>query len=265
MTIAQRIGQLHREQEISQKTLEFATLAKYLMIGRGKAYDIIQAAKNAKAPQLILDILEKSATAPGTTTDSTWASPLSAYSLLASSFISSLRNIGFFDAVAPQAKQLPLNVNALVVTTGITASTVGQAMVKPISKLSLTTQGLTEQKAVAQIIASDSLVRAGGPLASALFTQELQKAVAIETDRQFIADALTGISPSSSNGGTSTGIAQDIAALLHALTLGSDSRVFVAVDPTTAKHVWPATLPALRAFYSDYENHNQTLDSCEWE
>jgi len=90
---------------------------------------------------------------------------------------------------------------------------------------------------VAQIIASDSLVRAGGPLASALFTQELQKAVAIETDRQFIADALTGISPSSSNGGTSTGIAQDIAALLHALTLGSDSRVFVAVEPTTAKHV----------------------------
>jgi HK97 family phage major capsid protein len=235
MTVLQRIGQLHRDQEVSAKAQDFCELARWTMFAKGNTEAAVRAAQAAKANGRVVDVL-KAAVAPGTTQHGTFAAPL-AFQELADGFLQSLRNIGLFDGALPFAKQLPINLQVVVTTIGATAASVGEGQSQMISKIQLAATALNPRRAVAIVVASDELLRAGGALASRLFGAELQRAVAFETDARFLSLITNGVAATTSSGSDSFGIAQDFANALGALSLGNGSKVFVAMNPNDVRHV----------------------------
>lgn len=236
MTIAQRIGQLARDQDISAKAQEFCHVARWLTVGKGQLANSINAAQSARATERIVEGIKASVGA-GTTSDGTWAAPLN-YQELSDAFLASLRNFGVFDAALVFAKDVPLNTQVVVVTTGVTAASIGEGQTKVISKLALAATALSPRKAVAIIAASAELLRVGGGRAARLFQQELQRAVAVETDAKFLSVISSGVSPvtGATGGGGPFAVTADMNTAIGGLTLGSDSRVIVAMSPSDAKH-----------------------------
>jgi HK97 family phage major capsid protein len=212
----QQLARANREIEIDQRTKEFAHVARWLMLGKGNLGNTIYEAKAAHQNERVLEGI-KAAAAGGTTSNATWAAPL-AYAEMADSFLASLRNVGVYDAALPFSKQIPLNTQIAVTTVGATAASTGEGQSKIISKLTLAATTLNIRKAVAILVASQELLRASG-VASRLFSDELQRAIAAETDSQFLSVLTNGISPTSSNGSNAVAIAQDMAALFNALSL----------------------------------------------
>ena len=234
MTIAARIGQLARDQEVNAKAMEFCQVAQCIALGQGQSRNAIMAAQKGPTTERVVEAV-KTAVTPGSTGDGTWAAPL-AYQELADAFLVSLRNIGVFDAALPFAVDVPMNMQVAVVTTGATAASIGEGQVKVISKISLSASALTPRKAVAILVATTELLRAGGAKVSRLFRQELSRAVAAETDSKFLSVISTGITPTSSTGSNAVAIAADMGALLGALSLGVGSKVFIAMSPGDVKH-----------------------------
>jgi HK97 family phage major capsid protein len=142
-----------------------------------------------------------------------------------------------FDAMLPFAKDIPLNTQVVLVSTGATGATIGEGQSQVISKLALSASALNPRKAVAIVAASLELLRTGGAKAARLFQSELSRAVAVETDSKFLSVITTSISPTSSTGSNWAAMATDFAQLFASLTLGSDSKVFIAMNPSDLKHM----------------------------
>ena len=66
--------------------------------------------------------------------------------------------------------------------------------------------------------------------------RELVRATVAEVDRAFIARVTAGLTVTPSNGGTSVGILQDLAAASAGLTLDATSKAFFVVSSDIAKH-----------------------------
>src|SRR5262249_28133561 len=127
MTIAQRIGVLHREQETSQAKNEFIHLCRYVTIGGGWGPLALKLAQEARAMPRIQEVL-KAAIEYGSTTN--WASNLVAYQQLQDAFLASLRNISIFDAALPFMPRVLPRTQISVVSGGATGSTIYEASVK---------------------------------------------------------------------------------------------------------------------------------------
>ena len=233
-TPLETLGKINRDVETNTRAKEFANVARWLMVGKGNLGNAIHEAQAHRATEKILTGL-KAAVAAGSTGDANFAAPL-AYQELADGFLVSLRNIGVFDAALPFAVDVPLNTQVAVTTTGVTAASIGEGQVKVISKISLSASALTPRKAVAIIVATSELLRAGGARAARLFQQELSRAIAAETNSRFLSVISTGITPTASSGSNAAAIAVDMGALLGALSLGVGSKVFIAMSPGDVKH-----------------------------
>jgi len=229
VTIAAQLGVLHREQETSQATNEFIHLCRYVTIGGGWGPLALKLAQEARAMPRIQEVL-KAAIEYGSTTN--WASNLVAYQQLQDAFLASLRNISIFDSALPFMPRVLPRTQISVVSGGATGSTVYEASVKLVSKLTLSASQVTEQKTTAICAVTKELLRVtnGG-----LFADELGRAVAAEIDRAFIAKISTGILPITSNGGTSIAVLQDLATAIAGLSLDASSKVFIAVSPDICK------------------------------
>ena len=234
MTIAARIRDFNREQDINLKAQDFCQVAKWILLGNGNSRNTLSAAQNGKTSTRVLEAV-KAAVLPGTTSDGSFAAALS-YQELADGFLASLRNLGVFDGMLPFSKHVPLNTQIAVVTLGATAASIGEGQSKIISKLSLAASAFSPRKAVAIIVASSELLNFGNSSAQ-LFQQELSRAVAAETDAKFLSVITTGISTTGSAGSNWQGISSDMAALIGGLSLGANSRVFIAMNPSDVKHM----------------------------
>lgn len=234
MTILQRLGEINADIENARRAAEFANYVRLIVAARG---DVMQAAKLAEAQRATarIGVVLKTAVAAGTTSTSDWAAPLAEYDGLVQAFLESLRNVGAFDAMLPSMRRIPLRTRAVVTTVGISAATITEGHVTPISRLTLAGNQLAEAKAVAIVVVNDELARLGGAESVALFGRELRQAIAAETDRTFVAKISESIAPIASNGGTAIAIRQDIAAALAALNTDAASRLFVLIEASTAK------------------------------
>lgn len=234
-TPLRQLAAINASMEINQKALAFAHVAKWLALGKGQTGNSLFEAQAARATPEVVEALKAAAQA-GTTGDGTWAAPL-AYQALSDAFLVSLRNFGVYDAALPFAVDLPLNQQVALVTAGATATSVGEGQVKTISRISLSAQALTPRKVTAIIVATQELLRSGGAKAARLFQQELSRAVVNQTDAAFLSVITSGISGTPSQGSNAVGIANDMAALLGALSLGVGSKVFIAASPGDVKHI----------------------------
>src|SRR5262249_31932071 len=161
MSIVQQLGRVHASIERSEKAKQFCDLARIVAMSRGDHALAQHAAEKSRLSPTIRRILSgrpavyavqpdaaaqhKAAVAAGTTADTGWALPLAEYDVLAGAFLESLKNFGAFDAMLPSMRRVPLRTRIGASTTGITAATVGQAQVKPISKLGLTGTQIDER------------------------------------------------------------------------------------------------------------------------
>lgn len=219
--------------EQKARSNDIVHMSRFLMMAKGDWGSARSLAENRRALPGIVEIL-KSAVTGGTLDDPSWSSSLGIYPQAIAAFLDSLRNVGAFDTMLPAMRRVPLRSRAAVTTVGLSGTTIGAAMVTPISSLSLDGKQIPERKAVALLTATDELLERSG-VAIDLFGRELRLAVAVETDSEFISLITDSVSPITSSGGTAVAILQDLAAALDAIDTTSASELFVLIPARTAK------------------------------
>src|SRR5262245_23644836 len=238
MTIAERIGALNKEQQTNQLALDFIRVVRRIA---GEKFNCGFALERAKAEQAlphIQDCIKAISQVGGI--GGAWGGELSQFQNMADGFLASLRNFGVFDRALPSMKQVPLRTNIAVLTTGATATTVPESAPKPISRLTLAQSQLEVLKSICILVSTQELLRQSGGLATRLFAQELANAVAVETDRQFLAEITSGAASISSSGSSATALIADLESLISMLTLSAQSKVFIAMGATTASYWFTA-------------------------
>lgn len=247
MTIAQRIGQIAREQEVNQRSTEFAKLAQYILSHDGKLSKAAIAAQRSTrdgnlGPKLG-DIVKsgaagisrevfKAATTAGTLTGSAFAD----YSVIANGFVSALVNAGVFDAMLSSFVPLPLKTGTVGnVSIAAQAFSVGEGGVKPISRLTIVGQQQNPFKSHGIIVATQELVRMAAPQATQLIGLGLRSAVAVTSDAQMVAALTGGLSAATSTGQTAEAVRADIGNLLRAITTGQTSKLFIVTTSLVCK------------------------------
>ncbi len=182
----------------------------------------------------------KAAVGAGTTTDATWASPLVAYTQMASEFIALLRPATIIGRI-PGLRMVPFNIQMPRTTTGSSVGWVGENAPKPVSSMAFDTVQLRWAKAAGIIVLTDELVRFSNPSAEAVVRGDLIDAMAQFLDRQFVdpsVAAVTNVSPASITNGTTavprTGVNQaawvtDVTTLLN---------LFLTANLSTTGGVW---------------------------
>jgi hypothetical protein len=249
MTIAQRLGAINAHLEHATKCNEFIALARCITLSKGSHHLTGEIARDARlsptvmavldSPTKVYDIdmrLQKTAVAAGTTADSGWAGPLANYDVLANAFLSSLVNYGAFDRLLPAMLRVPMRVRVGASTVAPTAdSAVGQGMVKPISRLTMTGMTVDERKASRILVVTEELARFSQPAAGNLLTIELSSGVALATDTDFVSVLTAGATSNGSSGVTAEHVRNDLRAALAAVTIDARSVLYLLVTPTIAK------------------------------
>jgi HK97 family phage major capsid protein/HK97 family phage prohead protease len=211
-----------------EKGTAFTRYCMALAAARGNRWEALETAKqwhdqtpeveialSGDVPKLMMnpnDIINKAAVGAGTTTDATWASPLIAYTVMASEYIELLRPatiIGKFgtDGI-PSLRRVPFNIQMPRSTAGTSMNWVGENAPKPVTNMAFDTVQLRWAKAAGIVILTDELVRFSNPAAEAIVRGDMVKAMAQFLDRQFVdpaVAAVTNVSPASiTNGVTAT-------------------------------------------------------------
>lgn len=168
------------------------------------------------------------------------------YERAATAWLESLANSGVFDAALPDMRVLPIGVRGAVVTTGFAADNIDEGHGAPVTQLVVAAvDALLPVRATGMAVATQELLRQPG--ARELLEGELRVALATATDRIFL-DGLIALTVPTASVGSS---ADDVAALLAAVSTGSNSRLFLAARPEDAKtmavergaggdRLWPA-------------------------
>lgn len=171
----------------------------------------------------------KTAIPAGTTTDSTWASPLVQYNQFAGDFVEFLRPqtiLGRFgQGGIPDLRRIPFNVHIRGQTTGGTSYWVGQGKAKPVTKFGFNDTYHGWAKVASIAVLTEDLIRFSNPSAERLVRDSLAASAIERLDTDFVDPALAisaGVSPASvtngvvaitSSGDTADDVRTDIAAL----------------------------------------------------
>jgi HK97 family phage prohead protease len=182
----------------------------------------------------------------GDTTNTTWASPLIAYTQAANLFAEYLRPgtiIGKLDLL-----NVPFNVQIPRMTTGASVGWVGENAPKPVTSEAFDSITLRWAKAAAIITITQELARFSNPKAEAIIRDDLRRAMAEFLDRQFIDSSVaevTNVSPASITNGvtavtptgtTASAFRTDLKTLLAPIitaNISLDSGAFI-MHPSTA-------------------------------
>ena len=134
-----------------------------------------------------------------------------------------------------EMRRVPLRTRVGASTSGASGTTVPQGSVKPISRLTLSSVTIDEQKAVATLVVTNELARFGSIAADNLFSVELSNAVAVATDEQFIAVLIAGATSNGSSGVTAEHVRNDLRGMLTQVTTSARSALFLLMTSTIAK------------------------------
>lgn len=181
--------------------------------------DLVKYAAELGHTRFDMELVSKAAVAAGSTTDSTWASPLVVYQNLQNEFIEYLRGLTVIGRI-PGLRRVPFKVKVPRQTGGSTVGWVGERSVKPVTSLAFDTVTLEFTKLAAIVVISEELARFGNPSAEAIIRQDLGDAIVAKMDVDFTdptVAAVTGVSPASiTNGVTPVTASGTTAAALRA-------------------------------------------------
>lgn len=173
------------------------------------ALEIFKGRENwmAESPEIV-DILKTAVTA-GSTSDTTWASPLVNYTILTDEFIEYLRPLTIIGRM-PGLTRVPFKVKIPRQTGGATVNWVGEGAPKPLTSLAFDSVTLDFAKIAGIIVINQELARLATPSAELLVRNDLAKSIVQFMDNQFVDPskaAVSGVSPASITNGVSATIA----------------------------------------------------------
>ncbi len=235
MTVQHKLAEMNRIRQTSQHCKDFAQIARLIMRHKsleGAMYFLQEHGTQSVGPR-VADIVKAAVPAMGLT-----GSGIADYSAISTGFVSALANVGAFDAIVASMQRVPLGTATVgAVNSAATAYSLAEGSMKPISKLGLTSQQATPQKAHAVLVITQELARSAVPGSLDLIERGLRDAVAAITDAQFFSTVLTGVSGLTSSGQTAEAVRADISYMLRLITTGQGSRLFVVTTPLICK-VW---------------------------
>lgn len=232
--------QVIRVQSLLPKGTAFTRMCMALASSHGDSFQAIERAKSWHDSTPEVELMVKSAVAPGTTTDSTWAGPLVVSQPLINEFLELLRPRTLLGRV-PGLRQVPFNVSIASQTTGGTYAWVGQNKSKPVTKADYAPVTLTFNKAAGIIVLSEELVRLSTPSAEQLVREEMIAGMGAFLDVQFVDPAVAvsaGVNPASITNGAATIASSGVTGSAAKIDLASRVAVFVAANISVAESVW---------------------------
>lgn len=230
-----RVPAAQRAQHVEVKDnmppgIEFARYALTLIAAKGNPDLAMQVAKARYPDQPRIQMLHKAAVAGATTTDATWAGPLVEAQTLVSEFVEFLRPMTivgkFGQGGIPSLRRIPFNVRILGQTSGGSASWVGQAAPKPLTKFDFNAVTLNWAKIAAIAVFSEELARFSSPSAETYVRDGLTAAIVERLDTDFIdpdkalaanvspASITNGVVPVTSAGTDADAVRADIQSLV---------------------------------------------------
>lgn len=177
--------------------IEFARYAMCLMSAKGNIDHALKIAEHRYPDEQRIQNVLKAAVAAGTTTDPTWAGPLTQYVDFAGDFIDFLRPMTivgkFGTGNVPSLRAIPFNVRVKRQTSGGEAYWVGEGQAKPLTSFDFDTVTLRWAKIANIAVLTDEQVRFSSPSAEAAVRDALAGAIAARTDITFIDPTVTAI------------------------------------------------------------------------
>lgn len=240
------LAEISRQLDDQARIREFCTLARILMLSRGRRTEAVRmAGQDEYAQGRVVQILRDAS--PGTTigaSPSGWGEELLNYQTLQSSFIASLVNASAFDRVASVSLVLPPRTRVIATTVAATGSKVAETGTKVVSQLDFSDDILDMLKAASLIAISEDMIRISNPAILDFLQAELTAAVALATDEIFVSQIAAGLTPQSSAGN----LLGDIALALSDMTLTARSRLVGVISSDTAKQIATAEANGAAAF-----------------
>ncbi|MGE3875787.1 MAG: phage major capsid protein [Parvibaculaceae bacterium] len=180
----------------------------------------------------------KSAVAVGTISDPSWAAALAPYRVAVTAFAESLKNESAFFRMVDAMVPMPLRTKVVKSSSTGNASIISEGRVKPITKLTLTSDQIDAVKAVGILAVSRELAKLQAEGSEKFIRTELRKSVVKAVDAQFLAilAAAGAITTNVSAGGDAAAVQTDLSNTFASLTTSAASRLFWIAGTTTAKH-----------------------------
>lgn len=194
-------------------------------------------------------LVEKTAVAAATTSDTTWAAPLVQYQDMAAEFINLLRPMTILGKLT-KLRRVPFNIRIARQTAGVTGAFVGEGLSKPVNKLAFDNITLQWYKAAVIVVLTDEVMRFSNPAIEALARQDMLDGIAQYLDVRFIDPGYGGVanvSPASitngvtavnlsSTGNTVAGITAAVKTMMQAFATANLSLTSGAwiMSPVTA-------------------------------
>ena len=191
----------------------------------------------------------KAGVTPGTSTEPGWAAALAPLQPLTAAFVEVSRPASLVGKLLPLSNQVPFNVSVPTATSGATVRWVGQAGVKPVGNMQLTSATLPIAKASGLIVVTSELMALTAPASVTVLRREMTRGIAQYLDAQLTdpsVSAVANVSPASitnaapsigSVGATSANVLTDIKALIAAFTAtnpGAESMVLLMAPSVAA-------------------------------
>jgi Phage capsid family len=239
-TIAQRVGQISASVETNLRCNEFLAIARALAATRTPQEAERFLRSRPVNDRVLTAFEERAAVLPATTTDSTWAAPLSPYTLASDAFAASLRNASAFDHILADNAflRLPPMRQISITTAGASAATVLEVNTKPATSMSFTSAQLTMSKISSFVIVSAELMKMAGAGPIALLGRELRGAIGQQTDSYFLTQITSGLVAIPSPGVPSaTSVRADLRALLDSVSYGANAKLYYIAGPQLAKRL----------------------------
>lgn len=173
----------------------------------------------------------RAAVAAGTTTDTTWASPLAYYNNMAAEFIDLLRPETFMGRMTG-FRNVPFNVRMPRQTAGASAGWVGEGAPKPVSSLAFDSFTIPHTKVAVIVAITEELARLSSPSAEATVRQDLVSTIAQYLDQQMVdptVAAVADVSPAAITNGAQS--ADSTGSTVAAVTSDlNDAMTYLAVN-----------------------------------
>jgi HK97 family phage major capsid protein len=225
--------------------------ARYLMVkaaGKGDLYTELMLAEKFKDSPTVhatLELQMKSAVAAASTSDATWAGPLSLYGI-AGEALQLLRGVSIIGQLEGKMRRVPFRTKVPRETgSGTGGAWVGEGLATPAASTAYDTLSQEAYKAAKIVVMSDELLKLGNPDAERTVRETVIAGVAAYLDGQFLTNTVTlsanlrpaaitnGATAVTSTGSTAAQISADLASMLAVITTSATSLVWI-MRPTTA-------------------------------
>lgn len=227
---------VQRVQVSTRKAAPGIGFTRYVMaVARAKgnlmqAHHLARANEQWMAETPDVEAVLRSAVAAGTTTDSTWASPLVQYQNLTSEFIEYLRPLTIIGRL--NLRNVPFKIKVPRQTAGASVGWVGEGQAKPVSKLAFDSVTLDIAKIAGIVVLTDELARHSAPSAEMLVRDDLAASIIQFEDSQFVdpskasdgsspASVTNGVTPTTASGTDSDAFRADIIDLMQGFVINN--------------------------------------------